>query len=126
MAWRVIFAAIRLFYQGEIARMMAERGDIMTLSAVHEQLVDALARLENAGHHTAAAHLVAAIEALESDIGISFDDDVAGIGRHSVAILARRMTEDFGERAEEVARGQLSDATGQARLAWTAIVKRLL
>lgn len=91
------------------------------LAALHRVLSDALAELERVGEFTAAAHLVAALDALECSSEARRDATADG----AVTVLARRMRDSFGEGAEAVARRQLGAATGNSLTAWAAIVNEL-
>jgi hypothetical protein len=104
---------------------MVENEETITLSGVYRQLNRFLLVLDQAGRHSAAAHLVAAIELLENDTGPSAGPAAEREPDSVVTTIARGMTRCFGARAEAVARTQLVGATGSAMLAWAAIVNRI-
>jgi hypothetical protein len=104
---------------------MADDQPIQTLTAAHRQLLDLLSELERIGEFSAAAHVAAAIDVLETRVGVDHGAEVHPGTSNSVAEIAGRMRDAFGEKAESVARRQLTTASGSAVLAWAAIVNRI-
>jgi hypothetical protein len=98
---------------------------IPELGLAYDQLIRAFAELEKNGKFVAAAHVAAAIEAI--DPHKHGQPTTAGPAPVSDAIscLAEKMHEAFGEAAEAVARRQLISSCGATLSAWAAITNRL-
>ncbi len=95
------------------------------LNAIYRQLLDQLPRLDRLGEHVAAAHLAAAIDALEDRLELAERDRSQRPGPDPMDVMATKMFERLGERAAAVSRAQMSDATGQTLLVWASITSRL-
>jgi hypothetical protein len=95
------------------------------LNAIHRQLLDQLPRLDRLGEHIAAAHLAAAIDALEDRLELAERDRSQRLGPDPMDVMATKMFERLGDRAAAVSRAQMSDATGQTLLVWASITSRL-
>lgn len=96
-----------------------------TLARLRDRLTALLGELERLGRAVAAAHVVAAIDAIEAELEGRHVPVFAHDSDAGVAEMARAMAAGFGTRAEAVARRQLDAAEGLARVAWAAIVQAL-
>lgn len=94
------------------------------LVAVHYQLTQQLATLDRVGEHIAAAHLLAAIDAIEDRLDTSGGDRAPGQGSR-IELLTRNIVDRFGDRALDVSREQLGRASGTTHVVWAAITNRL-
>lgn len=105
---------------------MALRIPVSKLSDIYGALAEALPQLERLGEVVAAAHLAAALDAVEASLGKAALEERAEQGGYSViSYLAGRMREKFGDRAEGVARRQLTGAIGPTLIVWAAIVNEI-
>jgi hypothetical protein len=96
---------------------------IPELGLAYDNLIRALAELEKIGEFVAAAHVAAAIEAIDpTQRGASAPADPAS---DVISHFAEKMREAFGDAAEAVARRQLIPSGGATLLAWAAITNRL-
>lgn len=93
------------------------------ITRVHADLLERLALLDRLGEHVAAAHLAAAIDALEERL----DDQAPRPSRTDdpVEAMARGLVARFDDRATEAARSQMKGASGQTLLVWAAILSRI-
>jgi hypothetical protein len=98
---------------------------VTVVASLHRQLITVLGELERVGRAVAAAHVVAAIDVLEAELDGRDALPFAHEADDGVVAMTKAMVDTFGGRAETVARQQLTEAEGLARLAWAAIVQRL-
>jgi len=95
------------------------------VTRIHRDLLDHLSSLDQLGERAAAAHLAAAIDALEDRLD-STETGIAGHRRHDpVEAMARGLIARFDERAAEAARRQIQAASGQVLLLWAAVADRI-
>jgi hypothetical protein len=96
---------------------------IAEIGLAYDNLIRALAELEKIGEFVAAAHVAAAIEAIDPQkrAQSATTDPAPDIISH----FAEKMREAFGDAAEAVARRQLIPSGGATLLAWAAITNRL-
>jgi hypothetical protein len=94
------------------------------VSEIWSELLGLLSRLDQLGEHVAAAHLAAAIDALEN----RFD----GAGRRlqdrtsdPVEAMALGLITHLGAAAVAAVRRQMTNASGQTLLVWAAIASRI-
>jgi len=95
-----------------------------SVTQLHRQMLDQLVELDQLGEHVAAAHLTAAIDALEErlDARTTHPRDRR---TDPVEAMAHGLIERFGKRAAEVSRLQMRGASGQTFLVWAAISSRI-
>ncbi|WBO21110.1 hypothetical protein [Sphingomonas abietis] len=98
----------------------------ISLLAIKQQMLGILGRLDHYGEHIAAAHLVAALDALDDRLEARLGEQrPASTEDRPLDHFARAMIDRFGDRAEAVARAQLVAASGDAMLAWATIIGHL-
>lgn len=96
-----------------------------SLLAIRQQMFRLLGQLDQCGEHIAAAHLVAALDALDDRLDTPAADRADASPERPVDHFARVLIEHYGDRAEAVAREQLACSSGDAMLTWAAIVARM-
>ena len=95
------------------------------ITRIHREMLDHLSELDRLGEHVAAAHLTAAIDALEERSEAAGMTPTRDRRNDPVEVMAYGLVEKFGDRATRVARRQLEGASGDTLLVWAAIVSRV-
>lgn len=96
-----------------------------SLFAIRQQMMRLLGQLDQCGEHVAAAHLVAALDALDDRLETPAEDRATAAPERPIDQFSRVLIEHFGDRAEAVAREQLACSSGDAMLTWVAIIGRM-
>jgi len=98
---------------------------LSAVTRLHGELLAQLAHLDQLGEHVAAAHLAAAIDALEERLDRPHTERVRDSKDDPVEAMARGLIARFGEQATDAARHQMHGAAGQVLLVWAAIASRI-
>jgi hypothetical protein len=98
---------------------------VSDVTLIHRALLDHLSALDRLGEHVAAAHLTAAIDAIEDRIDVSANDHRRDSAGDPVEAMACGLIEMLGPQAQLAARQQITASSGQQLIKWAAIASRV-